>query len=176
MAMLTGGGNPLDVMPAVRSVMSELDPTVPISSVKTMESIVADSLATERFARALLQIFGVIAILLACVGVYGVLSVSVSQRLPEIGLRKALGASSGEILRGVVSESAVLAVVGGGVGAVLGVFVTGTMGSLLFGVNRSDPLILITVAGVIGATALVATALPALRASRVDPMVAMARE
>ncbi len=172
-AMLTEGGDPLDAMPVARRVLSEMDPTVPMSRVKTMESIVATSLATERFARALLQIFGIIAICLACVGVYGVLSISVSQRVPEIGLRKALGASSEEVLRGVVSESAVLALVGGGVGIGLGVLTTRAMGGLLFGVNGSDPLTLIAVGGVIGATALLAAVVPALRASRVDPMVAL---
>lgn len=172
-AMLTEGGDALAAMPIARRIMGEIDATVPISRVRTLESILAQSLATERFARVLLQIFGVVAVLLACVGVYGVLSISVSQRVPEIGLRKALGASSQQVWRGVMLESAGLALVGGLVGIGLGVFVTRAMEGLLYRVSGSDPLTLVSVVGLIGVTALVAAALPALRASRVDPMVAL---
>ncbi len=175
-SVLTDMANPSDVMPTARLVLSGIEPTAVVSRAASMESIVSASLAAEHFVRALLQVFGAIAVLLACVGVYGVLAVSVNERVPEIGLRKALGASSAELLRSVLGESVPIIALGGVVGIVLGVLATGAMESLLFGVSGSDPITLVAVLLVIASTALLAAVMPARRASRVDPMVALKRE
>lgn len=172
-SVLTDSANPSDVMPTARRVLSEIEPTAPVSLEASMDSLVSASLATERFARVLLQAFGVIAVLLSCVGVYGVLAVSVNERVPEIGLRKALGASAAELQRAVLGESMVITAVGVFVGILLGVLATRTMQSLLFGVSGSDPLTLVAVTAVIATAGLAAAILPARRASRVDPMVAL---
>jgi len=102
-----------------------------------------------------------------------VLSVSVSQRAAEFGLRKALGADSREVLTSVMRESMAMAAIGGGIGIAAAVILSRSMESLLFGVSGSDPLTLLAVAGLIGLTAVVAALVPALKASRTDPMVAL---
>jgi ABC-type antimicrobial peptide transport system permease subunit len=154
----------------VRAIVEELDPSLAVAEIRTMESMVADALGSERFVTLLLALFAGLALLLAVVGLYGVVSYGVSQRLREMGVRLALGAEGGDIRGLVLRQSLTLVGVGLLVGVVGGLSLTRLMSNLLFGVSATDPWTYGAVALLMAAVAGAASALPARRAARVDPI------
>ncbi|MCW5970984.1 MAG: ABC transporter permease [Blastocatellales bacterium] len=169
-------GEPTALAAMVRAEVAGIDREQPVSSIRTMDAIVADSISNERFAMVLLAVFAGVALLLAAVGIYGVISYSVAQRTHEIGIRLALGAGVGDVLRLVVWQGARLAATGLGVGLAAAYAVTRWMSSLLFGVTPTDPLVFASLPLLLGAVALAACYIPALRAARVDPLTALREE
>jgi predicted permease len=165
--------NPLALSDAVRAEVRKADPDDVVSSIQPMEEIVAGTLASRRFLLLLLGTFAGIALLLASVGIYGVISYSVSQRTREIGIRMALGARRSDILRSIVGQGAALSIAGIALGIVVSFFLTRFMSSLLFGVGKTDPLTFFGVAIVLGLVAVAASLLPALRGARADPLAAL---
>jgi predicted permease len=162
--------------PAVENAIRSLDKTVTLSEVETMEEVVADTNAQPRFYLSLLTAFAAVALILAAVGIYGVMSHSVSRRTHEMALRMALGAQPSEVMRLVVGESMLLATIGGVVGLAGALALTPLMKTLLYGVRAGDPATFATVALVLGAVGLLASYIPARRATKVDPMVALRYE
>jgi ABC-type antimicrobial peptide transport system permease subunit len=169
-------GAPGGLAAAARAAVREVDSDQPIANVRTLEQVVADSVAPRRFNLMLLGIFAVLALLLSAVGIYGVTAYSVAQRTRELGLRMALGAQRQGVLNLVLKEAAGLA----GLGVLLGLAgafaLTRLMASLLYGVGSTDPLTFVAVAVVLTLIALVAAYLPGRRATRVDPIVALKAE
>jgi len=166
-------GDPAYLAGAIRQAVRDTDPNQPISDVKTMDTRITESLGPQRFAMTLLAVFAALAILLAAVGLYGLVSYSVSQRTNEIGLRMALGANPAEVLRLVIGEGAKLLAAGAAVGIVAGLVLVRAMQSLLYGVSTTDPLSFIGATVLLAIVALAASYIPARRAMRVDPMVAL---
>jgi putative ABC transport system permease protein len=164
---------PLGVAGAVRSVVRQLDPTLPVANVRPMTEVVATALATPRLTGFLLGAFAAIALALAAVGIYGVLAYLVSQRTQEIGIRLAIGADRREVLKMILRQGVILAVGGiaAGVGAAL--LLTRLMQSLLYEITPSDPITFVVVGVVLFVVALVASYLPAWRATRVSPLIAL---
>jgi putative ABC transport system permease protein len=160
----------------VSAAIQAIDPTMPTGDFRTLNAIVDRAVSPRRFTLLLLGSFAGTALLLAALGIYGVLSYSVSQRIPEIGIRMALGETGGQVLGRVVSRTMTLAVVGVAVGAGGSFVVARLMGSLLYGVGPTDALTFVSMAVVLLAVAALAGFLPARRASRTDPMVALRSE
>ena len=169
-------GDPTALAGAVREAIRSVDRDMPVYRVLTMERLVSDSLAQRRFAMFLFGVFAALALVLAVVGLYGVMSYMVTQRTHEIGLRVALGAQSSDIMRMVVGRGMVLVLVGVGLGLVAAFALTRVMSSLLYGVSATDPLTYVFIAALLTGVALLASYLPARRAMRVDPMVALRYE
>ncbi|HKV26846.1 MAG TPA: ABC transporter permease [Candidatus Acidoferrales bacterium] len=169
-------GSPLALVPSIREALRRLDKDQPMAEVSSMDQLVANSAADSRFTMLLLSAFAVLALALACIGIYGVMAYSVSQRTHEIGIRMALGAQRKEILRLVLGQGTRLALTGVAIGVVAGLGLTRVMASLLYGVSASDPLTFAAVAIVLTTVALAACYIPARRAMRVDPMVALRHE
>ena len=159
-----------------REHVKALDPNMPLHQVSTMEQLASDSIAEARFRTLLLGAFGFLALSLATVGIFGVMSYFVTQRTREIGIRMALGARPGSVLGLIVGHGAKLTVIGVAIGTVGAMLVARWMQSLLYGVSATDPLTFAAVIGVLGAAALLAIYLPARRATRVDPLVALKSE
>ncbi len=157
---------------AVHSVNSELV----VYGSKTMSDIIADSLAAKRFAMVLLGAFAVLALLLSCIGIYGVISYLVGQRTQEIGIRMALGARASSVSLMVLSQAGKMALLGVGAGLLTSLGLGRLIANMLFGVNAHDPLTFLGVAVLLLVVALAACYLPARRASRVDPMIALRYE
>jgi putative ABC transport system permease protein len=170
------GSDPLRIVAAIRSQVSDLDGNLAVSNILTMEQLVARSVSDSRFILVLLVSFAGLALLLAALGIYGLISYSVTQRTHEIGLRMALGAETSDVLRMVVGHGALLALIGVGIGMAGAFALTRLMSTLLFGVNATDP----TIFGLLGllliGVALAASFIPARRATRVDPMIALRYE
>jgi ABC-type antimicrobial peptide transport system permease subunit len=164
------------IVPVVQGAVRGMDPTLPIVQLRTMESVFGDSVARQRFLSQLLAIFAVVALVLAAIGTYGVLSYLVTERRREIGIRVALGASAAGIVRLVLRQGMTLTVVGIGVGIVGALGLARVTRSLLFGVTPNDPATYAAVSVVIAAVALLACLVPAQRAVRVDPLVAIRDE
>ncbi len=169
-------GNPLALAPTIQSVVFGLDHDLPVYKVRAMSDVMGESLARRRLALLMLGVFAGLAMLLASVGIYGVTSYTVSQRLPEIGLRMALGAPPAEVLGMVMAQGMSMTLYGLGLGLVMALGLTRLMGSLLFSVRASDPLALGGAALILVIVALLATLIPARRATKVDPMVALRYE
>ena len=169
-------GEPTALMESLRSVLGELDPDVPMFQVRTMEQIQADAVAQPRLYVLLLGLFASAAVLLAALGIYGVLTHAVAQRTREIGIRLALGAGRGQVVAMVVGQAGRLAIAGLTIGVALALGVSRLIRGLLFGIEPSDAITytLVTV-GLLG-VALLASYLPALRASRIDPVRALRYE
>jgi putative ABC transport system permease protein len=161
------------VAPALRAELRELDKDMPVYNLRPMSEIVATSVVTERFYMVLLTAFAGVALLLAAVGLYGVIAYAVSQRTTELGVRVALGASGGRISRMIIGEGLAMSMIGVVVGLVASAGLTRVLASLLFGVQPSDPVTFIAVAVALVIVAITASYLPARRAARADPLVAM---
>jgi putative ABC transport system permease protein len=168
--------DPLTTVPAVREVVRALDKDLAFSQVLTMTQLLDRSVSQRRLNMLLLGLFAAMALLLAAIGIYGVMSYSVSQRTHEIGVRMALGAERRHIFKLVVGQAATLALVGVGIGLAAALALTRLMSSLLFGVSATDPLTFAGVAVLLTVVALLASYLPARRAMRVDPMMALRYE
>jgi predicted permease len=169
-------GDPVAVMDDARNAVHEIDPREVVYGVQTMNEVVAKSFAPRRFSMILLAVFAALALALACVGIYGVVSYLVGQRTHEIGVRMALGAQPGDVLRMVVGEGAKMALIGVAAGVVISLGVTRLMAKVLFGVPPQDPLTFASVAILLSLVALAACYLPARRATRVDPIIALRPE
>jgi predicted permease len=173
---LAGHGAPLDLVPVLREVVRSIDPDLPITQVAALDALIGTSLATRRFVAYLLAGFAGVALVLAAVGVYGVVSYAVGRRTREIGIRMALGAGRGDVLRNVMGQGLVMTGVGIGIGLIAAVLVTRALTSLLFGVAPTDPFTFAVVALILTGAALAACYVPARRATRVDPMEALRSE
>ncbi|HEV7796546.1 MAG TPA: FtsX-like permease family protein [Pyrinomonadaceae bacterium] len=169
-------GDPTTLVPALRSAVWAIDPKQPISNVSTLEMIVAESMAQPRLNMVLMGLFGMLALVLAAVGIYGLLSFAVTQRTQEIGIRMALGAQVTDVLRLILKQGMTLALVGVGLGLCGAFALTRLLRGLLFGVTPTDAMTFITVSGVLLAVALLACYVPARRAAKVDPLVALRYE
>ena len=170
------GTSASSTMSNIRSAVAEMDPSVPIYGMKTMGDVVADSLVKPRFLSLLLGAFSAIAILLAAVGIYGVMAYTVTQQTQEIGLRVALGATTGNVLSLVLGQGLKMTVIGLAAGLTGALFLTRVMASLLFEVSATDPLTFTLVGAGLLAVGLFACFVPARRATKVDPMVALRYE
>lgn len=164
---------PLNLVNAIRQEIGGIDPSVPVASVRTMEQILATVTVQPRFNMILLGTFALLALVMASVGIYGVLSYSVTQRRHEIGIRIALGARQGDVLKLVVRQGMILALTGVVIGVASSFALTRLMAGLLFGVSVDDPLTFAAIAMLLTGVALVACYLPARRATKVDPMIAL---
>jgi putative ABC transport system permease protein len=169
-------GEPSRLLSAVKTAVWAVNKNQAISKIDTMEQVLSESLARRRLYMILLGVFAGAALLLAGVGIYGMASYSVSQRIREMGIRIALGAERGDVLRLVLGQGARAALLGILFGIATAVALTRLMASLLFGVRATDPLTFAEVAVLLALVALVACYIPARRAMRVDPMVALRHE
>jgi putative ABC transport system permease protein len=158
---------------SVRNAIWSIDKDQPVSNIDSMEHIVAGAVARQRFSMLLLAIFAGLALVLAAVGIYGVMSYSVAQQTREIGVRIALGAKRSDVLVMTVKNGLKLAAVGVLFGLVAAFVMTRVLTSLLFGVGATDPVTFMIVALVLITVATLASYIPALRATRVDPMIAL---
>jgi putative ABC transport system permease protein len=169
-------GAPAFVLPEVRKVVQRLDPSQPPYGIMTLENALAESVAPRRFNLLLLGTFAASAVLLAVIGIYGVMSYAVTQRTREIGIRMALGARRGEIVRLVVGQGMAVALTGIAAGTAAALGLTRLIATLLFDVKPNDPLTFAAVVIALTATALLASWVPALKAARVDPLLALRYE
>ncbi len=168
--------DPMSVASAIQAVVRELDKNLPVSEVATMAVRVSQSTSARRFSVALLGVFAMIGLMLGAVGIYGVVSYSVSRRTREIGLRMALGAAGGRIAAMVVGRAVLLAVAGVAIGITGSLALTRLLGSMLFGVSATDPVVFGAASVFLVALSALAAYIPARRASRVDPLVALRHE
>jgi putative ABC transport system permease protein len=165
--------DPTSLTAAIRREVLSLDKEQPISGVLTLTELLATSVAQRQFAMLLLGVFAVVALLLAAIGIYGVLSYAVTQRTHEIGIRMALGAGQREILRLVVGQGMRLALLGVGIGLAVALALMRLLASLLFEVSATDPVTFVSIALLLAGVAFLACWIPARRAARVDPLVAL---
>lgn len=165
--------DPATLASSVQAAVRDTDPAQPVHDIKTLADLVSASLAPQRFVADILSFFATIALALAALGLYGMLSYTVAQQTAEIGIRMALGAEPRMVLAHVVGAGVRLTLVGAAIGALAVIPIARVLGSALEGVSAFDPWVLILTAGVLGAAALVACYIPALRATRIDPMEAL---
>jgi len=168
--------DPAAMISAVRGAMQEIDRDLPLYGIKTVSDVISESVAPRRLNMLLLGIFAGLALVLAAVGLYGVISYSVSQRTREIGIRMALGASHNSVLRLVVGQGLVLSAAGVAIGVTASFFLTKFMATLLFGVSPTDPMTFVAISALLIGVSIVASVIPARRAMKVDPMVALRYE
>jgi predicted permease len=173
---IRSSSNPELLADALRNEVRQLDPTLAVADVQVMDRIVSGSIATPRFAFVLVGLFAGLALVLAAIGTYGVISYSVSQRTPEFGLRMALGAQQGDVLSLVLRQAATLTITGTVIGIAASFAVARVLKSLIFHVSPTDPATFATVALSVIAIALIACYLPARRATQADPMTALRAE
>ena len=169
-------GDPQSMIPTVRNEVHSLDPNLPIFDVKTLTEHMRLALFPARVAATVLGVFGFVALMLAAIGIYGVTSYSVAQRTREIGIRMALGAQLGDVLRLILSHGVKLTVLGVSFGLIGAYLATRAITSVLYGVSATDPLTFIFVSLLLTTVALVACYWPARRATKVDPLVALRYE
>jgi putative ABC transport system permease protein len=169
-------GDPLSLTSSVAQATREIDKDVPIYNVTTMSQTISTSVARQRFSMLLMSIFAGIAALLACIGLYGVIAYAVTQRHNELGIRLALGAHTGHILRLIVGHGLKLALIGIGISLFAAFLLTRVISSLLYGVSATDPFIFAGIALFLTLVALVSSFLPARRATQVDPIIALRSE
>jgi putative ABC transport system permease protein len=168
--------DPTTLTSAAQNAVWSVNKDVPLANVRTMQDLIANSVQRRKFSMLLLTIFAVVAMVLAAIGLYGVMSYSVLQRTHEIGIRMALGARRPEVLALVVKQGMALALVGIAAGAILSLAMARLISGMLFGITPTDPLTFAGVAALLGTVAFLANYLPARRASKVDPMVALRYE
>jgi putative ABC transport system permease protein len=166
---------PAALTSAVRAEVRNIDPEIPVARVSTMEKLIDESVAQPRFRTFLIGIFSAVAMLLAAIGIYGVVAYSVSQRTHEIGIRMAVGAQRGDVLRMVVRQGMRLTLVGVVLGVIGALALTRLTANLLFGVGATDPVTFAAISILLICVALLASYIPARRAARLDPMTALAR-
>ena len=176
MVVIKTVNDPMTLVSGVRDQVLAIDPDQPVYAVNTMEQLRSDSIAPDRLNLMLLASFATVALVLAGVGIYGVMAYSVTQRTHEIGIRMALGARQSDVLGMVIRQGMKLAAVGLGIGLVGAWFATRAMASLLFGVSATDPLTFALISLVLAGVALGACFVPARRATKVDPMIALRYE
>ena len=173
---LRTAGNPLAVIPTVREIVQQAGADMPIFDITTESRQIDDLLFQERLIARMSGLFAILALLLACIGLYGLLSYEVTRRTQEIGIRMALGAQAGDVLRNVIGHGILLAAIGAAIGTIASFGVTRYLRALLFGVKPSDPMTLVGVVGLLLIVAVVACYIPARRATRVDPLIALRYE
>jgi predicted permease len=173
---VTTTGDPLALAPAARKALASLDPQLPLNTVETYAQLQNDNLTGLMYASGMLALDGLIALLLAAIGIFGVMANMVGERTREIGVRLALGASYRDVLRLVMRQATVLAGVGLGTGLVMAFMLARLVANLLRGVRPDDPVVYASIACAIGAITLFASWIPARRAARVDPMIALRDE
>jgi ABC-type antimicrobial peptide transport system permease subunit len=170
-------GDPTAVAAGVRNVVRTLDPDLPLALVSTMERHIANSRSVfmRRYSMILVTSFALLALVLSVIGIYGVISYGVVQRTQELGVRVALGAQRGDIVRMILRDGTLLAAAGVAVGTVAALWLTRFLRSLLFGIEATDPWTYVGVALLLTGVALFASYLPARRATKVDPLIALRR-
>jgi len=161
------------LVPSVRARLQTVDPDLPTSDFKTLDQLIDQSVSPRRFVTFLLGGFSVLALILASLGIYGVVSYSVNQRINEIGIRIALGARPAAILRLAIGRGVGMTLIGLAAGLGAGLILTRAVSSLLFGVTAFDPLTFGSIAFLLGSVALVACFIPARRATQFDPIIAL---
>jgi putative ABC transport system permease protein len=157
----------------LRGIVQALDADLPLTSLRTFESIMGENVAPRRITMLLLSMFSGLAVALAVIGIYGVMAYSISQRTREIGVRMALGARAQDVLKLMLKQGGRLILIGIGVGSIVGLGLTHFMSRLLFEVSATDPLTYVTMPVLLAVVALLACYIPARRAAKVDPMVAL---
>jgi putative ABC transport system permease protein len=176
LAVRSAGIDPWILAAAIKSEVQTINSNVPVSQIETLESLLARRIAPRRFNTWMLGLFAAIALLLAAVGIYGVMSYAVTQRTHEIGIRMALGADTRQVLKLVVHQGMMLVLMGLAVGLAGAFALTRLMSSLLFGVSATDPVTFIAIMTLLAGVAFLACYIPARRAAKVDPMVALRYE
>jgi putative ABC transport system permease protein len=167
---------PSQIVSAIRGQLKQLDPELPIYKISTLKELVSSSISQTRFPALTLSLFACAALLLAAIGVYGVLAYTVAQRKREIGVRMALGAPRAQILRLFLGQAVKWATLGGGAGLLAAFMLVRFMRSMLFEVAPYDPRIFASVAAILTIVVLMACYVPALRATKIDPMAAVRSE
>ena len=161
---------------AAQNVVWSVDKDVPLANVRTMQNVIANSVQRRKFSMLLLTIFAAVAMLLAAIGLYGVMSYSVAQRTKEIGIRMTLGARRPDVLVLVVRQGMALVLMGVALGTLLSLAMTRLISGMLFGITATDPWTFVGVSALLGTVAFLANYLPARRAMKVDPVVALRYE
>jgi ABC-type antimicrobial peptide transport system permease subunit len=174
--VLRTAGDPLPALAELRRAVHQVDKDQPIADVATMEQLISSSLGPRRTPMYLLMVFAVLAVTLAAIGIYGVLSYWVTQRRREIGIRMALGASRRDVVRLVAGQGTRLMILGMVIGLILALGLARLLATQLFNVSAYDPLTFFAVSGILGGVAAISCFLPARRAARVDPLVALRYE
>jgi putative ABC transport system permease protein len=174
--VIRADGDPLKFVAAVRNQVQAVDKDQPISNINTMDALLARAVSQPRFNLLLLAIFAGLALLLAAVGIYGVMSYLVTQRTHEIGVRVALGAQTHDVIKLVVRQGMALALTGVVIGLIAAFGLTRLIKNLLFGVSATDPVTFSMIAILLSGVALLACYLPARRATKVDPIIALRQE
>ena len=167
---------PTTLTSAITEQVKGLDPDQPVTAVRTIDELLSRTLSEARFSLMLFGLFAALALVLAAIGIYGVMATTVTQRTHEIGLRMALGAQKRDVLRLVVKQGMILVVVGVAFGLAFAVGLTRLMSTLLFEVSPTDPLTLLAITLLLSVVALIACLIPARRATKVDPMEALRYE
>ena len=175
-AVRSAVSNPLTLIPSVQEAVWSVDRNVPLANPRTMQDVLAHSVLRRRFAMLLLSIFAGLATLLAAIGLYGVISYSVAQRTKEIGIRMALGGQRSDMLRMVLRQSGMLALAGTMIGVPIALAATRFLGTMLYGVGALDFVTYVLVVAILALAAFLASIIPAFRATKVDPMVALRYE
>ena len=174
--VLRGSVDPASSTPSVRAELEAMDPDVPLFQVRTLDTMLDRSVAQPRLRTWLLGLFAAVALVLALIGIYGVIGYLVGQRTQEIGIRMALGAGSGDVIRMLLWQGMRPVIVGVGLGLVAAFALSQVVTTLLYGITTSDPLTYASVAGLLTLAAVAATLVPALRATRIDPSTALRAE
>jgi len=174
--VVRSAGDPLRLVPALRAAVAEMDRNLPIFNIKTLDEYLAEQIWQPQQTVILLAIFGAIAVLLAMTGVYAIMAYTIQQRTHEIGIRMALGASTGDVLRLVIARGVLLVAFGVAIGLVGSLALTRFLANLLWGVTPTDPLTYVVVIMALVVVAVLACYLPARRASDIEPLLALRHE